>query len=69
MARKLFGESIKPACRYCLYCEADGNGYVCDKKGNVSASGKCIRFKYDPLSREPELPPVPAEHSPDEFKL
>lgn len=69
MAKKLFGNNIRPECRYCAYCTVNGSEAVCSKKGKVDIRDKCIRFKYDPLMRVPELAPLPREYSPEEFKI
>ena len=43
---------------FCKFCEhaaplADADAVLCEKKGVVSASFHCRRFRYDPLKREP----------------
>lgn len=53
----------KDIVRVCALCEyatgapsdADGNEIVmCSRRGPVKADGKCIRFKYDILKRDPK---------------
>lgn len=57
MARKkLFGNNIKPACKYCLLCTPDENSdkYSCTKFGDVKAYDACKKFSYNPLMRIPK---------------
>lgn len=69
MPKYLFDKKITPACKYCFYASAEGDNLSCDKKGNVRADDRCMRFKYDPTMREPELSPLPREYSAEEFKI
>ncbi len=69
MAKYLFDKKITPACKYCYYCKQSDGGLKCDKKGEVKPDDKCMRFKYDPTMREPELPVLPREYSQEDFKL
>lgn len=56
MAKKaLFGNNIKPSCRYCLIAEVhEGEKIVCPKMGVVKAYDSCKKFTYDPLKRIPK---------------
>ena len=58
--------------RYCTYCQfagkVDDETMICRHYGLVPASHRCRKFRYDPLKREPILPPKP-QHSPEEFQL
>ena len=56
-------KTLKDVVRACALCEyatpapndADGNEVVmCSKRGLVKAGGKCGRFKYDILKRDPK---------------
>ena len=50
----LFNKKIEPCCSYCRFgVKISDDEVMCLKKGVVSAFGKCRRFKYDPLRREP----------------
>ncbi len=69
MAKYLFSKKIAPACKYCFFVSGEKGNLQCGKKGRVADNDKCMRFKYDPTLREPELPPLPAVHSAEEFKL
>ena len=53
----LFEKDIDPRCAYCQRGTPLEDGRVmCVKKGIVSASGACRRFRYDPLKRVPPKP-------------
>lgn len=50
----LFSKDIQPRCIYCQRGVRLGEDKVmCLKKGIVTATGQCRRFKYDPLKRVP----------------
>ncbi len=65
---KLFGNNIEPDCSYCSNCIKDEAGKICIKNTSI-VNGKCRRFKYDPLLREPFRPPVLPKFDPEDFKL
>lgn len=53
----LFKKDIEPRCAYCKRCAVlDEDRILCIKKGVMSASGSCSRFRYDPLKRVPPKP-------------
>ena len=53
----LVEKDIDPRCAYCQRGTPLEDGRVmCVKKGIVSASGACRRFRYDPLKRVPPKP-------------
>ena len=54
--KKLFGNNIKPACKYCLLCTPDENGekFSCTKYGDVKPYDACKKFSYNPLMRIPK---------------
>lgn len=55
MKKKLFGNNIKPACRYCLNCKQDENNKLtCDKYGEVQSYDSCKNYEYSPLKRIPK---------------
>lgn len=59
MNKKLVNGKDYPAS--CAYCESGrlspgGVSVLCVRRGIVSPDGKCRRFRYDPLKREPKLP-------------
>ena len=55
MKKKLFGNNIKPACRYCMKCSIkDNDKYVCSQYGDVKSYDSCKNFTYNPLKRIPK---------------
>ena len=68
----LFEKNIDPRCAYCQWATPlDEGQLMCVKKGIVTCSGSCRRFRYDPLKR---VPPRPAKLSTstltdEDFKL
>ena len=53
--KKLFGNNIKPACKYCLLCTpGDNDKFSCSKFGDVKAYDSCKKFSYNPLMRIPK---------------
>ncbi|MDD6188528.1 MAG: hypothetical protein PUB32_02990 [Clostridiales bacterium] len=68
----LFRKNVEPCCSYCAHSSPiDEETVICVKKGVVKSWGKCRRFEYDPLKREPETPskPVTSGLSEDDFKI
>ena len=37
----------------------DGKSVLCIRKGVMPLDARCGKFRYDPLKREPKLPPKP----------
>ena len=55
MKKKLFGNNIKPACRYCMNCKhGENNKLVCSKYGDVQSYDSCKSYQYSPLKRIPK---------------
>lgn len=53
----LFNKKIEPCCSYCdSGVKISPTEVACIRRGIVSASGSCGKFKYDPLRREPPAP-------------
>ena len=53
----LFRKKITRSCSYCVFgVKIEDEEVVCAKKGIVSASGSCRKFKYDPCKRIPSKP-------------
>ena len=53
--KKLFGNNIKPACKYCEMGKAgEGEIIKCEKFGDVKAYDSCKKFVYNPLKRIPK---------------
>ncbi len=72
MKKKLVNSKAYPAS--CVYCEhgrisPGGISVLCVKKGIVKADGKCRRFAYDPLKREPQVSPAAPKADASEFEF
>lgn len=53
--KKLFGNNIKPSCKYCEFGKAgEGSSISCEKFGEVKSYDACKKFKYNPLKRIPK---------------
>ena len=52
MKKQLFGNDIVPACTYCSHSKKEGNTQFCNAH-KVLKNGKCRRFSYNPIMREP----------------
>lgn len=69
--KALFGANIEVDCRYCRSNGAKhGDEPFCTVKA-VLKDGKCKKFEYDPLRREPrQAPPLrSAGFTEEDFKL
>jgi len=50
----LFRKKIDRSCSYCLHCtKLNDKQVLCSKRGVMSNSGQCVKFKYDPFKRIP----------------
>ncbi len=55
MKKKLFGNNIKPSCKYCELGTAMGDDKIqCSKFGAVKSYDSCKKFVYSPLKRIPK---------------
>ena len=55
MKKKLFGNNIKPMCKYCEKGKAVGGDKIeCEKFGMVKTYDSCKKFIYSPLKRVPK---------------
>ena len=52
MKKPLFGSQIVPSCSYCNHSEKEGSTQFCNIH-KVLKNGKCRRFSYNPIMREP----------------
>lgn len=53
--KKLFGNNIKPSCKYCELGKAVGDDRIlCSKMGEVKTYDSCKKFVYNPLKRVPK---------------
>lgn len=56
----LFQKDIEPRCVYCTRgAQLDEAHILCPRRGVMSPSGSCRRFRYDPLRRVPPPPVLP----------
>lgn len=53
MKKKLFGNNIVPSCAYCEHSVSEGSAQFC-KAHKTLKNGKCKKFKYNPIMREPK---------------
>ena len=55
----LFNKKLPPACEYCEHGNRISESEViCRKKGVVYPDDHCSAYKYAPLKRKPDAPPV-----------
>ncbi len=69
--KALFGNDVELDCRYCRHNGAkQGDPPLCTLRLSVK-DGKCKKFEYDPLLREPRSAPLlrGERYSEDDFKL
>ncbi|MDE7398023.1 MAG: hypothetical protein K2N06_00700 [Oscillospiraceae bacterium] len=53
--KKLFGNNIKPSCKYCQMAQVgEGDKIICPKMGEVKMYDSCKKFIYNPLKRIPK---------------
>ena len=72
MNKKLVNsKKYPPACAYCQHGRLSPGGIsvLCVGKGIVSPEGKCRKFVYDPLKREPKIPPASPEADAKDFEF
>lgn len=43
-------------CRFCKNVVEKDGAYICRYKGEVSPSGVCRRYRFDPFARRPHRP-------------
>lgn len=64
-----FGKNIPPSCKYCEFGSADDKGIFCEKKNKIVEDKKCMKYRYDPLKRIPEIPPELPQYNAEDFKI
>ena len=66
-----FSKKHEKYCQYCVHGKLleYTDEVFCAKKGFVNKFGKCIKYKYDPLKRNPESSVVTPEFKPEDFAL
>ncbi|HIU35625.1 MAG TPA: hypothetical protein IAC53_03340 [Candidatus Fimenecus excrementigallinarum] len=62
---------IAPKCAYCRHgtLSADKTSVLCKKRGVVSPDGRCRKYKYDILKRQPPHRQKPPAFSEADFEL
>lgn len=68
----LFRKKIERSCAYCTHCTRYGEEQMlCTKRGVVSDTHKCWKFKYDPFKRVPPKPKALdfSKYDQDDFSL
>lgn len=53
MKKQLFGNNIVPSCLYCEHSENEGDSQFCTVNRKLK-NGKCKKYKYNPIMREPK---------------
>lgn len=68
--KALFGADIEPSCSYCRHNGGKEGEVLCTVHCEM-ADGKCKKYQYDPLMREPRsAPPLrTAQYNEEDFKL
>ena len=70
MRHKIFNVKENKKCCNCLLSSTiEDTVIICKKHGVVNKDDRCRHFKYDPLKREPELPPETLKYSKKDFEL
>ena len=71
MKRKLYGNTVSPACQICLHgrMSVDGQVVLCPLKGVTDPADHCRKFEYDPLRRVPYRQPSLHTFSESDFSL
>ena len=53
-------KDFEPRCAYCKWAAPlEAGKLICEKKGIVTETERCFRFRYDPLKRVPPRPSAP----------
>lgn len=69
--KKYFQNDLPKICAHCLYgtsYNGDENIY-CSKKGVVEKFYHCIKYKYDPLKRNPQNTKPTQKFKAEDFSL
>ena len=53
MKKQIFGKNIVPSCVYCEHSKTEGESQFCTVNRQLK-NGKCKKFKYNPIMREPK---------------
>ena len=71
MKRKLYGNTVSPACQVCAHGRpsVDGQVVLCLQKGVTDPGDHCRKFSYDPLRRVPYRQPSLQTFTENDFSL
>ena len=66
-----FNKKIEKYCLYCIHGKLleYSDEVFCTKKGFVDKYNKCMKYKYDPLKRNPQKNNTYSEFEEADFKL
>ena len=67
----LFDKKLEPRCEYCAHATvpADRSFAMCRFRGINPLSGKCRKFRYDPLMRIPQAKLSVEKYKAEDFAL
>lgn len=68
MKQQIFGKNIVPSCIYCEHSKTEGDSQFCTVNKQLQ-NGKCKKFKYNPIMREPKGMAPLKEFDREEFTL
>ena len=68
MKKQLFGNNIVPSCAYCERSAVEGSAQFCTAHKTLK-NGKCKKFKYNPIKREPKGMAPLKSFSKEDFSL
>lgn len=68
MKKQLFGNNIVPSCVYCEHSVKEGNAQICTAHKTLK-NGKCRKFKYNPIMRDPKGMAPLKTYSKEDFAL
>ena len=68
MKKRLFGNTIAPSCAYCEHSGKEGDSQYCTVNKTLK-NGKCRKFKYNPIMREPKGMAPLKSFSKEDFSL
>ncbi len=64
----LFGNNIEPSCDYCLNSKIVNGCQFCTIN-KILKNGKCRKFVYNPIMREPKKQQTLPTYSADDFLI
>lgn len=65
---KLFGNNIDVSCDYCANSKVNNSTQFCTMN-KVLKNGKCRKFQYNPIMREPKSVNLLKKLKPEDFVL